>query len=222
MSALIQDVRYGIRQLFRQRGSSAVAVLTLALGIGISTALFSVIDATLLRPLPYPDPERLVSVGVEEVQPDGKAFRPTPSMEDLRAWQAARDVFSAVAGGERAFRGRIVDGPEPERIQVLHFTEDYLSMHGVRPVVGRDFRRDDCDSGAPLVALLGYGYWQSHYGGRRDVVGETVRLDADAATIVGVTLGTVAVTLATAGCLAALVPALRAAKVDPASSLRAN
>ena len=186
MDAILQDIRYGIRQLFRQRGSSAVAVLTLALGIGISSALFSVIDATLLRPLPYPDPEQLVTVGPVEVDAKGGLHQPTPSMEDMRTWQAADDVFSKVAGAGSAFRGRIAGGPQPERLAVQHFTEDYLSMHGVSPTIGRDFTREDCNPGAPLVALLGYGYWPSLFGGRRDVVGESIRLDADTATIVGV------------------------------------
>lgn len=186
MDSLIQDIRFGIRQLFRQRGSSVVAVLTLALGIGASTAIFSVIDATMLRPLPYPDPEQLVRVYPEEVGPDGKVSRPTPSMEDMRTWQAADDVFTSVAGWGSAFRGRITDGPDPERIRVLHFTEDYLSMHGVAPTIGRGFTREDTDPGAPLVALLSYGYWQSRYGQRRDVIGETIRLDDDVATIIGV------------------------------------
>lgn len=185
MDALIQDIRCGIRQLLRQRGSSAVAVVTLALGIGVSTAIFSVIDATMLRPLPYPDPEQLVSV-YPEIQRDGRAVHPAASMEDMRNWQAAGDIFTSVAGAGSAFRGRIVEGPEPERIQVLHFTEEYLSMHGITPIVGRDFRREDCEPGSPLVALLGYGYWQSRYGGRQDVLGETVRLDTEIATIVGV------------------------------------
>ena len=185
MDALIQDIRYGIRQLFRQRGSSIVAVLTLALGIGVSTAIFSVIDAAMLRPLPYPDPEQLVEVNPEEVEADGSLSLPSPSMEDMRAWQAADHVFSAVAGWDSP-RGRIVDGPVPERVEVMRFTEHYLSIHGVTPVIGRDFDRGDTDPGSPLVALLGYGYWQSRFGGRRDVIGETVRLDADVATIIGV------------------------------------
>jgi putative ABC transport system permease protein len=186
IDALILDVRYGMRQLFRQRGSTIVAVLTLALGIGMSSAIFSVIDATLLRPLPYPDPEQLVRVMPEEVQNDGRISLPSPSMEDMRSWQAADDVFSAVAGWGGAFRGRIADGPQPERVQVLQFTESYLSIHGVTPMLGRDFTREDTEPGSALVALLGYGYWQSHYGGRQDVLGETIRLDADVATIVGV------------------------------------
>src|SRR5688500_4168704 len=143
MDALIQDIRYGIRQLFRQRGSSIVAVITLALGIGVSTAIFSVIDATMLRPLPYPDPEQLISVGVEELRPNGQWGRPTASMQDMRAWQDATDVVSQVAGWGSAFRGRIAEGPEPERLRVAHFTEHYLPMHGVTPILGRGFTRED-------------------------------------------------------------------------------
>jgi predicted permease len=186
MNGLSQDIRFGVRQLLRQRGASLVALLTLALGIGVSTAIFSVIDATMLRPLPYPSPEQLVTVSADEVGADGRVSRPTPSMEDLRRWQQATDVFSSVAGAGQAFRGRIANGPEPERLRVAHYTEDYLSMHGVSPILGRGFSREDTEPGAPLVALLGYGYWQSRFGGRTDVLGETVRLDEDVATIVGV------------------------------------
>ncbi len=186
MDALIQDIRYGIRQLVRQAGSSVVAVLTLALGIGVTTALFSVIDATMLRPLPYPDPEQLVTVRAEGIERNGEVFAPNPSMEDMRTWQMATDVFSLVAANNAGARSRIVDGPEPERIEVQQFTEDYLSMHGVRPMLGRDFSRADTEPGAPIVGLLGYGYWQSRYGGRDDVLGKTIRLDADVVTIVGV------------------------------------
>ena len=186
MQALLPDVRYAIRRLLRQRGTSIVEALTLALGIGASTAIFSVVDAAMLRPLPYPDPEQLVRINVEITRPDGRASLPTPSMADMRLWQQADAVFSAVAGWGSAFRGRIVDGPEPARIEVGQFTEAYLSMHGVTPLLGRDFTREDTEPGAPAVALLGYGYWQSRYAGRRDVIGETIRLDDGAATIVGV------------------------------------
>lgn len=186
MDTLLHDVRYGTRQLFRQRGSSLVAVVTLALGIGVSTAIFSVIDATMLRPLPFPDPEQLVTVSPEETMPDKRVSRATASMEDMRSWQKSTDVFSFVAGSGSAFRGRIVEGAEPERIRVEHFTEDYLPMHGVTPVIGRNFSREDTESGAPLVALLGYGYWQSRYAGRQDIVGQTVRFDTEVATIIGV------------------------------------
>ncbi len=118
MSALLQDIRYGFRQLARQSGFSIVAVITLSLGIGMSTAIFSVIDAAMLRPLPYPHPQQLVSVGVEETQSDGRIVRPTASMSDIRHWQASGDVFSSVAGWGRAFLGRPpvhFGGRDPQR-----------------------------------------------------------------------------------------------------------
>ncbi len=186
LEQLLQDIRYGIRQLARARGWSVVAVLTLALGIGASTALFSVIDAAMLRPLPYPNPDRLVTIRTEVDFPDGSVSQPMPSMDDMRAWQNADDVFLSVAAWGGAFGGRIADGPEPERIQVFEFTEDYLSMHGVTPFLGRDFSFEDMRAEAPPVALLGYGYWQSRYGGRTDAIGESIRLSDGVATIVGV------------------------------------
>ncbi|HZI29575.1 MAG TPA: ABC transporter permease, partial [Gemmatimonadaceae bacterium] len=186
MDTLIQDVRYGTRQLFRQRGSSMVAVVTLALGIGVSTAIFSVIDATMLRPLPYSDPEQLVELTPAETMPDGRVISITPAMEDMRHWQKSNDVFAQVATLGAISRGRIIEGAEPERIQVSHFTEDYLPMHGITPIIGRNFSREDTDLGSPLVALLGYGYWQSRYAGRENVVGDTVRFDTESATIIGV------------------------------------
>jgi predicted permease len=140
----------------------------------------------MVRPLPYPEPERLVDVLVEVAPPEGELFMPSPSMADVRLYQQSSDVFAAVAGWGSEFRGRIVDGPEPERIQVSRFTEDYLSIHGVTPLVGRGFTLEDTQFGAPQVALLGYGYWQSRYHGRREVVGETLRLDDGVVTIIGV------------------------------------
>ena len=186
MQVLLQDIRHAARRLVRQRGTSVVEALTLALGIGASTAIFSVVDAAMLRPLPYPDPEQLVAVYAEVTRPDGRSSLPSPSMSDMRLWQQADAVFSAIAGWGSAFRGRIVEGPEPARIEVMQFTEAYLSMHGVTPLLGRDFTRDDTEFGAPPVALLGYGFWQSRFAGRRDVIGETIRLDDEAPTIVGV------------------------------------
>lgn len=172
-------------------------------------AILSVIDAAMLRPLPYLDPEQLVTVQVEITLPDGRVSRPTTSMADMRLWQQSDDVFSKVAGWGSAFGGRIVDGPEPERIRVSQFTEDYLSMHGVTPLIGRDFTFEDTQSGAPSVALLGYDYWQTRYAGRRDVIGETLRLDDGMATIIGVL----------PVLLFGLVPAVRLSRVRIAPAL---
>ena len=184
MDAIAQDLRDGVRQLLRQRGSSIVAVLTLALGIGASTAIFSVVDATMLRPLPYPKPEQLVTVSPEQVGPDGKVDRATASMEDMRFWQKNDDVSSQVAGWGSAFRGRIVEGPEPARIQVAHFTETTWRCTASRrwPAAG------SCDpiwsrcaaGGVARLRLLAVALRRP----RR--AGQTFRLEADIATIVGV------------------------------------
>jgi putative ABC transport system permease protein len=172
--------------LRRQPGFTAVAVLTLALGTGAATAIFSIVDATMLRPLPYPDPEQLVEINPEVVRPDGRVSSPTASWRDMQLWATATDTVSLVAGWGGAFRGRIVDGPQPERIRVLHVTEGYLPMHGVTPIEGRQFTAADMQHGAPAVAMVGYGYWQSRFGARREVIGETLRLDDGAVTIIGV------------------------------------
>lgn len=185
VSTFLQDVRYGGRQLLRRKGSSLLAILTLALGVGASTAIFSVVDSTMLRPLPYPAPEQLVSLGITEPRPDGKTSNTGPSMEDLLFLRQASDLFSFVEGFGSTVNGHIAGGAEPERLQTVHFTEGYLAMHGVRPLLGRDFNATDTTRGAPLVALLGYGYWQSRFAGR-DVLGDTIRLDDQVATIVGV------------------------------------
>lgn len=186
MDALLQDIRYGFRQLLRQRGSSLVAIVTLGLGIGVSTAIFSVIDVTMLRPLPFPDPDQLVKLLAAETQPNGKVFRLSASMEDLRTWQQSNDLFSFVAGWGATYNGRIVEGAEPHRVEVANYTEDYLPMHGVTPMIGRNFTREDTDPGAALVALLGYRYWQTKYNSRQDVAGQTVRFDTEVAAVIGV------------------------------------
>ena len=164
MDALIQDLRYGIRQLFRQRGSSIVAVLTLALGIGASTAIFSVIDATMLRPLPYPDPEQLVRVHPEEIQPDGQVSQSV----------TVHGGHAHLAGGRRCvLRGRGLG----RRLPRPHHRRAATRAHPGRCSSPRitcrctASRRSSAgiscatipNRSAPLVALLGYGYWQSHF-----------------------------------------------------------
>jgi predicted permease len=188
MTTIWQDVRYSLRLLARQPGFTLVAILTLALGVGASTAIFSVIDAAILHPLPYPHPEQLVSVWIEQVDPTGERSRYGPSLADLRRWQDA-GVFASIAAWRHAFLGRVVDGPEPERVNVREVSEHYLNLHGVAPVLGRDFTAEDSRPGAPAVVLLGEGYWQSHLHGDPGVLGRTIRFDDGPATIVGVVPG---------------------------------
>jgi len=187
MGAFLQDIRYAIRQLLCCRGVSLVVMLTLALGIGASTAVLSIVDAAMLRPLPYPEPEQLVVIRVAIDQPD----RPTPrlrwpSLDDVRRLQAADDMFSGVASATSSFDRPVARGPEPERVTVLTATEDYLPLHGVVPVLGRDLNRSDLAPDAPAVVLISHGYWQRRYGGAADVIGQTLRYGDTVATIVGV------------------------------------
>jgi putative ABC transport system permease protein len=179
-----QDLRYSIRILAKHRGFSLVAILTLALAIGASTALFSVIDAALLHPIPYPHPEQLVELSVEEIG-DGPVRTLGPSLAEARVWWASSGAFSQVCVS-RTGRRAVVDTGEIERATTSEFSEGCLPMYGVTPIRGRGITVADTAADAPTVVLLAYGYWQSRFGGAEDVLGRTIRLPDGPATIVGV------------------------------------
>ncbi|HEU4688033.1 MAG TPA: ABC transporter permease, partial [Vicinamibacterales bacterium] len=187
LETIAQDVKYGVRQLRHQPAFSFVAILTLALGIGVSTALFSVIDAALLRPLPYPNPEELVTISVEEVRPNGRKSQYAPSMADIRRWQALSTVVShAGMGRVSGFVPLIVDAGTPQRLVVAEASEDFLETYGVLPILGRGIHLDDTREGAPPVALLGHAFWQHEFGGDPSVLGRALRIENEPVTIVGV------------------------------------
>jgi len=179
METMWQDLTFAVRLWKQQKGFALTAILTLALGIGAVTAIFSVAQATLLRPLPYPHPEQLMHVSV----PMGE---PSPSFDDFRLWQGQTGVFSLVAAYGSAFGGTIAEGDELERISVIGVSEDYFRVFGTRVALGREFTRDDMNAAAPPVVILGHGYWQRKFGGRDDIVGQTLRYDNLTATIIGV------------------------------------
>ncbi|MEX2661368.1 MAG: ABC transporter permease [Vicinamibacterales bacterium] len=180
-----QDIGYGLRLLARAPGFTTLAVLTLALGIGATTAIFSVVDAALLRPLPYPHPEQLVSLTLEERSSEGELLtRVAPSVTDIKAFREEAQVFSHLAIWRNG--DGILDGPEPERISIRQISEEYLRLHGLAPVAGRDLTVDDGKAGAPGVALISHAFWQSRFGGDPAVVSRTIRVDDEPMTIVGV------------------------------------
>jgi putative ABC transport system permease protein len=187
MGDTLQDVRYGMRLLVKEPSFSVVAVLTLALGIGVSTALFGVIDAALIRTLPYPHPEELVRLYVEVPYP-GRLSRLVPSMADVRHWRVTSGVFSHVGVGwvEWPFDPSIVEAGDPERLKVGLASEDLLEVFGIAPVLGRTFTAEDTRDGAPSVALVGDAYWKNRLGGTPDVIGRVVRIADQPVTIVGV------------------------------------
>src|SRR5688572_4454058 len=165
METIRQDVSYALRMLRKQPAFTLTVVVTLGLGIGASTSLFCVIDAAVLRPLPYSDPERLVTVHVRLGR--GAAEEPTPvspSLDDGRLWREHSRTLRAV-GSMRQMVPVVVDaGGGPERVQMGHLDDATLRMFGVVPVVGRDFGAADVRLGTGMVVLLGYGYWQSRFG----------------------------------------------------------
>ncbi len=178
---LWQDMRFGIRMLLKQPGFTLIAVLTLALGIGANTAIFSVVNALLLRPLPYRQPEQLVKVF--RTQPD-PAKGMLPSIWSYPRFEMLRDhnqSFTEVVGFNQS-PYNLTGTDAPEQLWMEMVSDGYFPLLGVNTSVGRSFTKED----AGEVALLGYSLWQRRYGGDPQVVGKTIELDKQAFTIVGV------------------------------------
>ena len=182
MATLWQDLRYGLRMLGKSPGFTAVAVLTLALGIGANTAIFSVVNAVLLRPLPYRNPDRLVRVW--ETRPQQNFNRTFVSEGEYLAWREARSFENVALLDSLSFN--LAGGGEPERVVAARVTADFFSMVGVAPLPGRVFSRDEEEPGRNEVALLSYGLWQRRFGKDPGVVGKTILLDSRRYAVIGV------------------------------------
>lgn len=177
-----RDLHYAIRALRRAPGFTLVAIATLAVTSGAATAIFSVIDAALLRPLPYERPEEIVSIDVGE----SYETRLAPSAADMERWRPL-PVFTHVGMGRlTGFRRVLVDAGTPERLAVGSASEDFLEVFGISPLAGRAFTADDRRPGAALVLLIGHRYWQTRFAGAADIVGRSMRVDGTVGTIVGV------------------------------------
>ena len=181
MHTLLKDVRYGIRNLARHPGFTAVAVITLALGIGANTAIFSVVNAVLLRPLPFNDPERIVWLW--DTQPQ-LATAPT-SLPDFLGWKEQNRSFEHLA----AFQGGSMfvdagDGPTDTPIGLV--TPELFSVFQVSPLLGRTFTNEETLPGRFRVAVLSHSMWQSRYGSDRNISGRTIQLNGTPYTIIGV------------------------------------
>jgi putative ABC transport system permease protein len=161
MGTLLQDLRYGLRMLAKNPGFTIVVLVTLALGIGANTAIFSVVYGVLLRPLPYPKPDQIVSVS--EVASDGHLMRfADPNFDDIRAANHTLAGMAEYGGGGV----ETVIGPSGvARIGVSSVTRDFFRVMGVSPILGRGFAADDQRQGAAAVALASYGYWQQYLNG---------------------------------------------------------
>jgi putative ABC transport system permease protein len=178
---MFQDLRFGVRMLLKKPGFTMLAVFTLALGIGANTAIFSVINALLLRPLAYRQPEQLVKVFRVQADPTKGML---PSIWSYPRFEMLRDQnqsFVAVAGFNQS-PYNLTGTDAPERLQVEMVSDDYFPLLGVNTIVGRSFTAED----AGTAALLGHGLWQSRFGGDPQVLGRTIELDKQAFTIIGV------------------------------------
>ncbi|MGD8867837.1 MAG: ABC transporter permease [Gemmatimonadales bacterium] len=180
MSSLLNDLRYSVRSLWKSPGFTAVAVITLALGIGANTAIFSAVNAVLLRPLPFEHPDRLVRVYSLH---EGDLWSASPP--DYMDWKSMNTSFELMAAGHpqsMTFTG--ADGAE--RIQGGRVTADLFPLLGVAPQLGRAFDSEDEVVGHDRVVILGYGLWQRRFGADRSIVGRTITLDGEGYAVVGV------------------------------------
>ncbi len=183
METLIADVRFGLRLLVQKPGITLTAVLTLALGVGANTAIFSVVNGVLLRPLPYAEPQNLVMVWQDHSRLEGS---PTEwaSFENFSDWRQQSVVFDGVfAFGSYTATLRM---PDPEQIQGASVSHDALSILGITPLLGRGFRPEEDSPKAELVALLSHSLWQRRFGGERGVLGRRITLGDAPATVIGV------------------------------------
>jgi len=181
MRDLWTDFRYGLRLLLRSPTFTAVAVLTLALGIGVNTAIFSVANTVLWKPLPYADPDRLVYLNERGKQADNISI----SFPDYFDWKAQSQAFEGMAlMHRRAFI--LAGGEQPERVVAAEASWDFFTVLGVRPVLGRTYTREEDRIGADRTVVLSHGLWKRSFGADPKVVGRTVRLDTLSYTVVGV------------------------------------
>jgi predicted permease len=173
---MLNDLRYALRMLLKNPGFTTVAVLTLALGIGANTAIFSVINGVLLKPLAYRDRERIVTILQQGMYPVAAA--------DFLDWRAQNQSFETLAAAE-AWGGTLMSGDEPETIPGIRFGEGMFETLGVQPLIGRTFQVDDFKSGNQAL-VLGYSLWQRRFGGDPSIVGRSITLNGESHTIIGV------------------------------------
>src|SRR5215475_2201820 len=183
MESFIQDLRFSVRMLMKQRGFTLIAVITLALGIGANTAIFSLIHTLLIQPLPYRDAGRVLFAMGWDVGRDQMRFQ--VSAADFQDWRGQCGAFEQAAG-YRYWDVNLTGVGEPERVQGYYVSANLFTLLGVEPILGRTFQPDEDKPGAPKVAVLSHGLWQRRFGADRGVIGRTALLNDESYTIIGV------------------------------------
>ena len=184
MNSVWQDVRYAARMLIKSPGFAFVAILTLALGIGANTAIFTIVNTVLLRPLPYARPDRLVTVW-QDLRARGGPADEWATPGNYVDWRTAKDVFQQVAV-IAGWRPTLLGGTEPVPVPGERVSHEYFSILGVAPALGRTFAPADDQPNSALVAVIGHGLWQRRFGEDRSIIGRTVDLSGEPHEIIGV------------------------------------
>jgi putative ABC transport system permease protein len=179
--SLLQDLRFGLRSLARSSGLTSTVILVLALGIGANTAIFSVVNTVLARPLPYPEPDRLVWFWESQPNLNQAPF----SAADFLDFQSQNQSFEQMAVMHRVSFNFTGQGPA-ERIPGMVASPNIFSLFGVQPILGRSFTLSEGAFGAPRVAILTFGFWQGHFGGDHSITGRAIILNGQPVTIIGV------------------------------------
>src|SRR6266436_2563414 len=182
VSNLMKDLRYGVRSLLNHPGFTALVVITLALGIGANTAIFSLVHAVLLRSLPFPESDRLVVIKEQ----NGKTGETLPSVSpaDFFDWKRQNQSFATLA----AYSGwsiTLLEGEESELIPAARVTDEFFSTLGVQPLLGRTFTPDEFNTGSKVV-ILSHRLWQRRFGGDPNIITKTLAIDQGRMTVVGV------------------------------------
>jgi putative ABC transport system permease protein len=180
---VFQDLRYGARMLLKHPGASLIAVLTLSLGIGANTAIFSVVNAVMLRPLPYSEPERLVQVWV--TNPGAARWGDWVSYPDFLNWREQNKVFDEI-GACRPWPFNLTGTDTPEALFGTYVSADLFTVLGVRPILGRTFLAEEDQPGGNRVAVISHGLWQRRFGADPGLIGKSIQVDGQSRVVVGV------------------------------------
>src|SRR5213596_3990858 len=185
-----QDVRVGLRVLFKDKAFCVLAVLVLGLGIGGATTQFTIVNATVLRGFSFPHPEQLMSVGLIDPQASAQnnnfGLGNIPTAQDYEDLRAAQQSFAQMAGYLSGSTINVTYKNNPQRYTGAYITEDLFKIIGVSPIMGRDFTAEDNKPGAEKVTILSHEIWQRDFNGDPNIVGQSVRINGKAATIIGV------------------------------------
>ncbi len=182
MGSFLQDLRHSVRALRNSPGFSAIAILTLALGIGANTAIFSAINSVLLRPLPFHDPDRLVFLYETELAPGTYPF----AGPDYLDWQSQNKTLEGMSLYTWTGRSNVSGAGEPQSVAMVQTQANFFSVLGIQPYLGRSFAVGEDQDGKDRVAIVSHGFWMRNFGGDSDVLGKSLELNAEKYTIVGV------------------------------------